>query len=57
MGNKVDKNARNKILLNSTNGQGYSFYCFWVVKAKRARLGLKLIYELRKDLRLKSLEN
>ena len=54
---KFGKNFSNKILLNATKGQGYSFYHFWVVKTKPARLGLKLLYELRNDVELKSLGN
>ena len=54
---KFGENFSNKILLNAAKGQGCSFYHFWVVKIKPARLGLKLLYELRNDVELKSLGN
>ena len=31
---KFDTNVSNKMLLNAATCQGYSFYCFWVIKGK-----------------------
>ena len=46
---KFIKNVCNKMLLNAAKYQGYSFYCFWVIKGKptggikfpQPRLGLR----------------
>ena len=46
---KFDTNVSNKMLLNAAKCQGYSFYCFWVIKGKptggikfpQPRLGLR----------------
>ena len=34
---KYGKNVSNKMLLNATKCQGYSFYRFWVIKGKATR--------------------
>ena len=31
---KFGKNVSDKMLLNAAKCQGYSFYCFWVIKGK-----------------------
>ena len=31
---KFDTNVSNRMLLNAAKFQGYSFYCFWVIKGK-----------------------
>ena len=41
MDTKFSMNVSNRMLLNAEKFQGYSFYCFWVIKGKPTRLGLK----------------
>ena len=31
---KFGKDVSNEMLLTATKGEGYSFYCFWVIKEK-----------------------
>ena len=40
----------NKMLLNGAKCQGYSFYCFWVIKLKPTRVGGKITAPLRLEL-------
>ena len=51
MDTKFGTNGTNKMLLNAAKFQGYSFYCFWVIKGKPTegfypppRLGLTLSF-------------
>ena len=40
---KFGMNISNKILLNAAKCQGYTFYCFWVIKGKPTGVGVKLL--------------
>ena len=60
MDTKFGTNVSNKILLNAAKFQGYSSYCFWVIKEKPTaggggggkitlpptRLGLKILQQM-----------
>ena len=44
---KFSMNVSNKILLNAAKCQGYSFYCFWVIKGIPTGGGVKLPTDIR----------
>ena len=57
MDTKFGTNGTNKMLLNAAKFQGYSFYCFWVIKGKPtvrvklpSQLSLYAFYEKCKSL-------
>ena len=41
MDTKFGTNVSYRILLNAANFQGYSFYCFWVIKGKPTHISVK----------------
>ena len=42
MDTKFGTNVSNRMLLNAAKFQGYSFYCFWVIKGKPTGGGGKI---------------
>ena len=54
MDTKFSTNVSNRMLLNAAKSQGYSFYCFWVIKGKPTGRGaVKLPPPLPTQIRLK----
>ena len=52
MDTKLGTIVSNEMLLNGANCQGYSFYCFWVIKRKQTGDNITLIPPTRLGLRL-----
>ena len=52
MNTKLGTIVSNEMLLNAANCQGYSFYCFWIIKRKQTGDNITLIPPTRLGLRL-----